>query len=237
MNKWYNSKWFYIASLIIFFPINIIISFTNKHISLKYKAITWLIVIGTLTVLNLSNNKGIENNSIDQSISFHKNDTLKIGYDSIKNIIGTTYNKNKFKAYGKETDLIYSNKNFYATFYKGSNLILFKDNETNKVIYTSFDPVASKNKMISLNNEIKKEIETNFSAWDGSHIKLKRWIKDNMKDPDSYENVNTTYKEKNKNLIVTTIYRGKNSFGAKVINKCIAEVDKKTGRVIKILQH
>jgi hypothetical protein len=71
----------------------------------------------------------------------------------------------------------------------------------------------------------KGKIEQQFSKWDGSHIKLERWVKENMNDPDSYEHVKTTYAENGTTISVIMEFRGKNAFGGVVKNSAIAEVD------------
>ncbi|WP_417431026.1 SHOCT domain-containing protein [Halpernia sp.] len=81
-----------------------------------------------------------------------------------------------------------------------------------------------------INIEIKniKELEfakKNISAWDGSNPKLERTIKKAMNDPDSYEHVSTTFAYKKNEVIATMIYRGKNSFGAKVLGKATGTFD------------
>lgn len=48
----------------------------------------------------------------------------------------------------------------------------------------------------------KKQIEAQFSAWDGSHRGLEKVVKDAMNDPDSYDHVETRYVDKGDYLIV-----------------------------------
>ena len=58
-----------------------------------------------------------------------------------------------------------------------------------------------------------EEIQGAFSAWDGSHRVLERWIKRRLKDPDSYKHVETRYGDKGDHILVVTTYRARNSFG------------------------
>lgn len=83
--------------------------------------------------------------------------------------------------------------------------------------------------------ERKKLIETQFSAWDGSHRNLTKAIKESMNDPDSYEHVETTYTDNGDHLIVLTKFRGKNGFGGTVLNAVKAKVSIE-GDVLKILE-
>src|SRR5690606_3383923 len=62
----------------------------------------------------------------------------------------------------------------------------------------------------------KAAIEKQFSSYDGSHYKLKRYIKKNMNDPDSYDHIETRFIDAETHLVVTTKFRGANAFGAKV---------------------
>lgn len=78
-------------------------------------------------------------------------------------------------------------------------------------------------------------IEKQFSAWDGSHIKLTRLIKDSMNDPDSYEHVETKYWDMKDHLIVNATFRGKNAFGGTVKNTVKAKVSL-DGENIEILE-
>ena len=71
----------------------------------------------------------------------------------------------------------------------------------------------------------KERILKQFSSWDGSHSNLKKWVKNNMNDPKSFEHVETTYTDKGDYLLVYMKFRGKNSFGAKVLQTAIGTVD------------
>lgn len=81
----------------------------------------------------------------------------------------------------------------------------------------------------------KKEIEKEFSAWDGSHRGLTRAIKKVMNDPSSYDHVETSYSDRGDHLIVKTIFRGSNAFGAIVRNTIKAKVSN-DGQVLAILE-
>ena len=80
-------------------------------------------------------------------------------------------------------------------------------------------------------NEVKKVltraeiIDNQFSPWDGSHIKLTKKIKEQMNDPDSFEHIETRFKDLGNEIVVQESFRGKNAFGGLVINKVIATVD------------
>ena len=94
---------------------------------------------------------------------------------------------------------------------------------------------AEKKKLEAEANARTEMIEKQFSAWDGSHIKLTRLIKDSMNDPDSYEHVETKYWDMKDHLIVNTTFRGKNAFGGTVKNTVKAKVSL-DGENIEILE-
>ena len=57
-------------------------------------------------------------------------------------------------------------------------------------------------------------IRRQFTAWDGSHILFTSMIKSMMKNPDSYDHVETRWWTQKDYIYVETTYRGTNSFGA-----------------------
>lgn len=85
----------------------------------------------------------------------------------------------------------------------------------------------------------KQELRTEkiiglFSSWDGSLYELNSYIKKNLNDPKSFEHVKTTYSDYGSYLVVKTVYRGKNAFGALVVNSITAQVDL-NGNPVKII--
>lgn len=73
--------------------------------------------------------------------------------------------------------------------------------------------------------EREKLVNKQFSAWNGSNRYLSDYIKQNMNDPGSYEHVSTHYSDKGGYIFVRTAFRGKNAFGAKVLNVITAKID------------
>jgi len=78
------------------------------------------------------------------------------------------------------------------------------------------------------------KVESQFSSWDGSHRALTEMIKKSMNDPDSYEHIETRFKDNTDHIFVITEFRGANAFGGKVINTVSAKVDF-NGNVIEIV--
>lgn len=78
-----------------------------------------------------------------------------------------------------------------------------------------------------------------FSAWDGSHRNLEKYIKSMMNDEDSYEHVETRYRlvlDQNPRAIVTTVFKGKNAYGGVVKQSVSAAVDIELGQILEIIQ-
>lgn len=90
------------------------------------------------------------------------------------------------------------------------------------------------NKKYSVGESRQEIIESQFSGWDGSHPGLTDIIKKSMKDPSSYEHVETVYWDEGDYILVKTTFRGKNSFNALVKNWVKARVDL-NGNVTKIV--
>jgi len=71
----------------------------------------------------------------------------------------------------------------------------------------------------------KAQLEKQFSAWDGSHPKVEALVKASMKNPSSYEHVETRYVDLDPGMRVVTTVRGTNSFGGVVPSTFIAVID------------
>lgn len=78
------------------------------------------------------------------------------------------------------------------------------------------------------------EVDKQFSAWDGSHRGLTDLIEKGMNDPDSYEHIETKFRDEGDYIFVVTKFRGKNAFGGKVVGTVSAKVDL-NGNVIEIV--
>jgi len=111
-------------------------------------------------------------------------------------------------------------------------LTKLKENADKRVVYISEVEELRKKEQEEAEKQ-KQEVETSartemiekqFSAWDGSHIKLTRLIKDSMNDPVSYDHVETKYWDMKDHLIVNTTFRRKNAFGGTVKNTVKAKV-------------
>lgn len=79
----------------------------------------------------------------------------------------------------------------------------------------------------------KTIIERQFSAWDGSHIQLKKLVKKQLNDPDSFEHIKTNYFDNQDSITVLMYFRASNSFNAKVKGFARAKYDLK-GQLIEL---
>lgn len=71
----------------------------------------------------------------------------------------------------------------------------------------------------------KAKVESQFSPWNGAHRNVEAAVKTAMRNPKSYEHVETRYKVTDGGLTVYTQYRGTNAFNAIVTNTAVATVD------------
>lgn len=81
---------------------------------------------------------------------------------------------------------------------------------------------------------IRANVEKQFSSWDGSHRGLERIVKDNTKDPKSYEHIESKWYTHDDHITVFLKYRAKNSFGGYVIGNASAKYAF-TGDLIELL--
>lgn len=75
-----------------------------------------------------------------------------------------------------------------------------------------------------------------ISSWDGSHIKLKKLIKENMNDPSSFEHVATYRMLKSGYAVIKMEYRGNNPYGAKILTQTTAKVNLEDCSVLEIVE-
>lgn len=81
-----------------------------------------------------------------------------------------------------------------------------------------------------------KAIESQFDHFNGSHIKVTQYIKSQMKNPSSFEHVESKYIDQNNYLVIIETYRGTNSFGGIVTSSIKAKVDM-DGNIIDIIEN
>jgi len=82
----------------------------------------------------------------------------------------------------------------------------------------------------------ERKVKKQFDPWEGSHIKLTKYIKEHMNDKDSWEHIETKFGDHGDYILVVTKFRGANKFGGKVINTVTAKVDI-DGEIIEIVSY
>lgn len=136
--------------------------------------------------------------------------------------------------------------------------IIFQEKDTGrKLVIGTISPngeIVMSQQNPTYNSRRKRWIESQFSAWDGSHSTLEGLIKKGMNDEDSYKHHETTYIEvKNKDIqakmqevvkasgqnykvdiddiVITCVFSGKNAYGARVKNTAYGLSKFKEGKV------
>lgn len=71
----------------------------------------------------------------------------------------------------------------------------------------------------------QQKIDAQFSGWDGAHRSLERSVKAGLKDPDSYQHIESRYGDKGDYILVRMEFRAKNSFGGYVVNVAEGKYD------------
>lgn len=82
----------------------------------------------------------------------------------------------------------------------------------------------------------KADIESLFSSWDGSLPSLKNYIKENLQNPDSFEHVETSFRDDGDGLTVKMKYRGENGFGAIRTQTAIVKTDYE-GNILNLISN
>ncbi len=96
---------------------------------------------------------------------------------------------------------------------------------------------------LDIHEEVKQKMERERnqakiqnSAWDNSVYQVEKYLKQNLKAPDSYESIEwSSVVEKDGNYQVRHKYRARNSFGGYVIENCIFILNKE-GEVIDVVK-
>ena len=83
----------------------------------------------------------------------------------------------------------------------------------------------------------KKNIEAQFSPWDGSHNLSVKIIKSRLRDPNSFEHNSTRYINRvDGKITVFTNFSATNLFNARITQEWIGMFDKNTGDLIEIVK-
>ncbi len=75
-------------------------------------------------------------------------------------------------------------------------------------------------------------VKSFFSAQNGSHKELEAKIKSTLTDPDSYEHVETHFRDDKKTIHVLTTFRSENASGRTTVNYAEGTLNGNDGRLI-----
>ena len=159
--------------------------------------------------------------------------------------LDTTYNRisyyEEYKKYDGEIQ-----RNIFTKWFKNNQIIFLRhasgsdlsyiDAPVHKLIIDNFSNKALKEAEKRLERKEKgNKIEN--SAWDGSVSQVKKYLQNNLKDPNSYESIEWGKVIENENgYIIRHKYRAKNSFGGYTIENNIFHLDLK-GNVINVVPY
>lgn len=110
------------------------------------------------------------------------------------------------------------------------------------ILIASLPNPRSSNGQTQENVPARDPLTAQFSSWDGSHPALVEYVKKNMKNPDSFEHVETKFGwvndpkyNQHERILVHMIYRGSNSFGGVITEEVFAHVDTH-GNVLEVVR-
>lgn len=182
----------------------------------------------------------LNNNKIDEAIKFlkesekmysNKDNKSYILEKEINNFNSPEFLKNSLiKLTNKEFENL-QNNNFNKSYFNNDFLNkkfieLLKSNLNKRQVYLDeIDKEKHDEEIKKKQEEIDKKIKSQFSEWDWSHIALSNFVKKNLKDPKSYEHIETTYSITDNTIVVLMKYRAKNSFWWYVIESIKAYYD------------
>ena len=233
---------FSILNAIIFFILGLFITPISYNFIVKKSNIKlpswakWIITIVGCMYLYSSFYQSFQENAKEVNLIIKKANALmdKGEIDSAKIYIDKAKGRLSQKAIILEKSKLA--KTYFSQKYLNTNFIglMKKLAPQRAIIVKSKELEAEKKERQEKKARRKKLIDKQFSAWDGSHPKLSRMLKDNSRNPDSYEHIETIYKDFGKYLLITTSYRGQNGFGGMSIGKVTARVDF-NGNVLEIV--
>jgi hypothetical protein len=165
---------------------------------------------------------------------FHENDTLALinNYESylvrkvLDEIDSSRYMYTKTKIIDHR---LLNNKNQIISSFLSDSIKYVSEKRVRKSVLEIKNTSIEKSQNIESDN-----IGSQFSNYDGSHIILSEYIKNNLNDPDSYFHVETSYNIKDDYIGIKTIFRAKNAYNATITKTVLAKSKKDTGQLIEV---
>lgn len=166
--------------------------------------------------------KKIEDQRIIWSDSIVKSWKGEFILDYKKPIIGDTIyfmlSKNASKTFQSNRDL---NLPLYHRSYKNHMKNNIGPSYSDNVVIDFIQDLEVKSEL-AIQNMRREKIMQQF-GFNGQHRKLERAIKNSMNDPDSYEHVSTSWKDKGDYIQLEATVRGTNAYGAKILKTYYAK--------------
>lgn len=153
----------------------------------------------------------------------------------VRSLVGKKVPYEKWSEWGSPETLEGTSNKYWVAYLPKANISFVSEKKTDIIIFSGFNKNSAKNFIEQKNKKRKEQLESQFSAWDGSHRNLTELIKKAMNDPGSYDHVETVYWDKGDYLIVMTKYRGNNAFGGKVLGMVKAKVSL-NGDILQVIE-
>jgi hypothetical protein len=98
-------------------------------------------------------------------------------------------------------------------------------------------PASSRRPGVTTQDNVRDvRVQKQFSSWDGSHLGVAKYIKQSLRDPRSFEHIDTQFDDRVVNLVVTTTYWYKDPAGQRVKGSIKAKVDL-DGNILEVISH
>ena len=162
-------------------------------------------------------------------------DPMNIGLDSIKKYEGKKWTYDFQNDWDIHETLEQTNNQYAAVYFEKTNISMVFRKKTKEILFAGFTKKSSNEFLKKYKKDRKKLVEGQLSGWDGRHPGLAKLIKKNMNDPNSFEHIETRYRDEGDLIFITTTFTGKNAFGGRVKNSISARVDF-NGNVIEIVE-
>lgn len=168
------------------------------------------------------------------------NDPLNIGRDSIKALIGKKVPYDKWGKWGNPETLEGTNNQYWAVYLDSANISFVSDKLSDKILYADFD----KKKTLKHLEGLKEIIQTRRkhindllynSGMKSVNIKLMQLIQADLNDPNSMENIDLNFEDRDSLILVRKTFSAKNKFGGRIKNEVIVSIDT-LGNINKVLK-
>jgi hypothetical protein len=173
--------------------------------------------------------------TVDKTKLMSKIDPLNISKDSIKALIGKKVPFNKWDKWGFPKTLEGTDSQYWVVYLDSANVSFISNKKTDKILFADFDSISSINQLKVIREQRKQNIEKLFSQWDGSHIELSKKIKESLNDPNSYEHIKTTYRDRGLSLTIYTTFSAQNGFGG-TLKRQVVVVSDMLGNITEIIK-